>query len=65
MLKAITIIGEHYWALMEDKLVVVLKTKEGYEVAGPWEGGVGSNEVKIISHISKPQQYKNTELYYE
>jgi hypothetical protein len=58
-------IGQHCWALSLGKLLIVLKTsKTGYECCGPWECGIHSKELKIISIIDRPEGYENTELYY-
>ena len=63
-------IGAHCWALMNDKLLVVLKrasngvTCEGYEVCGAWECGVRPEEIDIIEIIKKPVGHKHTELSY-
>lgn len=57
-----TEINKHYWALMNGRLVVVLKNgKDSYSVCGDWEYDVYDKELEILSEIEKPAG----ELYYE
>lgn len=59
-----TKVGEHYWGLMQGELLAVLRTKDKFEVAGPWECGVSLDEVEIISHIPRPAAHADAKLYY-
>jgi len=57
--------GTHCWAIIQDKLLIVLKVDDHYyEVCGAWEGGIHDSEFNLISVIDKPQDYKDNELYY-
>ncbi len=62
--------GEHFWALMgwpgqPGKLVVVNRTKEGYEVCGGWECVIPHAELQLIARIDRPEGHEETELYYK
>lgn len=58
-------IGQHCWAIMENKLVVVLKDEdEGYEVCGAWECGTSAKSLTLLEIINKPKNYDETKLYY-
>ena len=58
-------IGEHCWALSNDRLLIVLKSAPTfYEVCGAWECGIGADELEIIQVIPRPAAYENTKLYY-
>lgn len=57
-------IGDHCWALLEGELLVVLKTKNNYEVCGAWECGVCSSRLELLEIIIKPVNHENTELLY-
>lgn len=58
-------IGQHLWALHDNKLIVAAKFDEsGYQVCGPWECGIGKNECEIIELIDVPKGHENTSLYY-
>ena len=61
-----TIIGEHYWATLDDRLLVVLRDKDGYEVCGPWECGLllDAKRLVILEHIKRPAGHESTVLYY-
>lgn len=58
--------GEHYWALLENKLVMVSVDSNcgRVEVCGPWECGAGMEEVDLIQHVPKPVGYENAPIYY-
>jgi hypothetical protein len=58
-------IGAHCWALMAEKLLIVLKTNtESFEVCGAWGCGVDSDRLQIISVINAPKGFEKTRLYY-
>lgn len=58
-------IGDHCWALMNNKLVMVVKMEtEGYDVCGPWECGVGIDDLTLLEKVPRPEGHHTTELYY-
>jgi hypothetical protein len=61
-------IGDHCWAIIEEELVIALKTTDGeindYQLCGDWECGCPSKWLDIISIIDKPKGYENTTLSY-
>ena len=60
----LTTVGEHYWGLMDEKLVVVLRGVSGFHVCGPWEGECSFNEVTILVELPKPGGFGHLPLYY-
>lgn len=58
-------IGSHFWALMDNKLVIIIKCGDGYYVCGGWECNINFKYFKFIEYISVPMGYKEKELYYE
>ena len=62
-----TKIGNHYWATMDNKSLIVLKQGEDeFDVCGGWECSVSESEdnLKIISPIDRPEEIADLELYY-
>ena len=61
-------IGDHCWAIMDEELVIVLKTKDGevndYQLCGDWECGCPAKDLDIINIIVKPKGYRNIKLSY-
>ena len=57
-------IGQHFWALLRGELLVLMKTRLGYELCGDWECGIDFDEFEIISLIDKPKGHEQTKLYY-
>ncbi len=58
-------IGDHCWALLNNKLLIVLKISDStYEVCGGWKSSVNIDKFNTISIIEKPEGYEDTELYY-
>lgn len=59
--------NDHAWALMDGKLVVVMRTSErgSYEVCGAWGSGVGSQSVTLISRIEVPKGHERKPFYYD
>lgn len=61
--------NHHYWAVGKGggNLVVVIcdLDEEGFEVCGPWEGGIGAKGINLIAEIPRPTGYENTPLMYE
>jgi hypothetical protein len=58
-------IGDHCWALSNNKLIVVLKTTDSvYALCGYWERSVTVEELNIISIIKKPAGHEKTKLFY-
>ena len=55
-------IGTHFWALMDDRLVVMLRCEDGFYVCGGWEGDIPIDKFEFVSEIKKPN---NTKLYYQ
>lgn len=64
MIDAAVNVGEHCWASCDSKLVVVLKSSDGYSVCGPWECNVPVKDLILLEKIPKPSGYEKTELYY-
>lgn len=56
--------GDHAWAVLQEKLVVVMRVKDGYFVCGPWECGVDEDEVILLERIERPKSAKEMPLYY-
>ena len=56
---------QHAWVLLENKLLVVIKEDTYFYVCGAWEGIIFYKDVELIELINKPEEYKNTKLYYE
>ena len=64
--------GEHYWALLDDKLIIVMcedadNEFQGYfTVCGPWEETIRASEeeLKLVERIKKPLGYASKETYY-
>jgi hypothetical protein len=57
--------GQHFWAKMDDKLVMMMKSDvDEYHVCGAWECGVRKGEFDVIKVISLPAGFSNTDLYY-
>lgn len=57
--------GDHAWAFIAGKLVVVMRVSDGYEVCGPWECGAGKKVVDLVSRIPRPTGFETTPLYYD
>ena len=58
-------IGQHLWVLSSNELLMVAKFDEGgYEVCGPWEGGIDPSHCQIIGLVEFPVKHKETKLYY-
>jgi len=58
-------IGQHCWAILSEKLLVVLKIEaQEYNVCGEWECSIDADKLEILQIIDKPKGYKNTGLYY-
>ncbi len=58
--------GDHAWAIMDNKLVMVMYDGNyGFDVCGPWEGGVSHKDIFLIEKVEKPQGYESTLLYYD
>jgi hypothetical protein len=56
---------EHYWGIVHEQLLVVLRKKTHYEVCGAWECGIDLGpDIKIVAHIPRPSGHEHTELYY-
>jgi hypothetical protein len=59
------VLGEHYWLLVDQKLVVGMYTGDSYELCGPWECGIYAGNVeKVLQHITRPSGCETTKLYY-
>lgn len=63
--------GTHCWALLDDKLVVVIKsdlwkgvTECYFYVCGGWEGSVSERELTLLEVIARPLNYSDKEIYY-
>ncbi len=56
--------GQHMWALIDKKLVVVLKVSNGYTFCGEWDACVNFVSLEIIEFIEHPVNYEKTELYF-
>lgn len=56
--------GDHFWALLDNELVVMIKTEYGYFAAGSWEGSISESELIFISKIEKPKAYETVKPYY-
>lgn len=60
-----TKVGEHYWAIIDGNLLVVLRDETGWEACGPWECGFALNDLdEIIAEIARPAGHENTPLHY-
>jgi len=60
--------GDHAWATMRGKLVVVMRVSNGfsdYEVCGPWECGCNEEGVNLIKRLEIPKGHEQTQLYYQ
>jgi hypothetical protein len=58
--------GEHFWAEMNNFLVVVIKaTEDDFFVCGGWECPVPKYSFKFISIIDKPIGYEKKDVYYQ
>ncbi len=61
-------IGDHCWAILEEELLIVLKTTDGeindYQLCGDWECGCPAKWLDIISIIDKPNGHEATNLHY-
>jgi hypothetical protein len=57
--------GKHYWAINKDfGMMIVLKTRNRYQVCGAWACGIDENEINIIEEIAEPDGYRGHNLYY-
>jgi len=56
--------GDHFWALMHGKLVILIKTEYGYFACGAWECSIKEFEFEIISKIELPEGFTVNQLYY-
>ena len=64
-------INEHYWAYRlptevngTTEILVVLKCKDGYQVCGAWECGIGDKQIVLIRKIRKPKVLEGNRLLY-
>lgn len=57
--------GTHFWALIYGKLVVLVKTKNGFFVAGNWENHLDESVFQFICKIEKPVGFEEVEDYYK
>lgn len=60
-------IGDHFWALMHDKLVIITYKHDNngfYLCRSSWECSLKRTDFKFIEMINKPVGYENIELYY-
>jgi hypothetical protein len=58
-------IGQHCWATLDDKLLVVLKvTKNTYVACGAWECSINAESLTLINIINRPPNHQLTTLYY-
>ena len=56
--------GQHFWALSNNKLLIVGYLDGGFEVCGPWECGIPSSEIELIEEINIPKGFESTKRYY-
>ena len=56
--------GDHAWAMYDGKLMVVMRVRDGYEVCGPWECGIGEDGLELVQRIDRPKGAENVPLYY-
>lgn len=59
-------IGDHFWALMDGYLVIIIyeHENEGFYLCGSWECSVKREDFKFIELIKKPAGHENAEFYY-
>lgn len=58
-------IGQHLWALLDNKLIMVAKFNNyGYEVCGDWECGIDKDDCEIIELVDIPEGFENFKMYY-
>lgn len=55
---------EHYRAMIDWKVLIVLDKWDWYEVCWPRECWVPYDDVEIISRIKRPKKIDKEELYY-
>lgn len=58
-------VHSHFWAEMDNQIVVINKTTSGYTVAGPWECEVKESDFYVIELIQIPTGYTWENLYYK
>ena len=56
--------GQHFWAISNNKLLIVGYFDNGFEVCGPWECGISYSEIELIEEINIPKGFESTRMYY-
>ncbi len=57
--------GSHFWALMDNELIILIKDYSSlYYCCGAWEGSINEMDFEFISYIKKPENHKETKLCY-
>jgi hypothetical protein len=60
--------GTHFWAKVitedKEKLLMLMKTKDGYYACGAWECSFNKDEFDIIAEVELPEGYSFDNLYY-
>lgn len=57
-------IGTHFWAKMDDKICVIGKMEDSYQVCGAWECGVDEKYFEVLELIKLPEGHTFKNLYY-
>jgi hypothetical protein len=58
--------GDHFWALIDEQLVMMMMDKEGkHYVCGGWECEINPDDFDIIELIKFPIGYSEESLYYK
>lgn len=57
-------VNEHFWASLDNKLVVYLKTGHGVYVCGDWKGEVDEKDLTFIEYINKPFLLEDKKIYF-
>jgi hypothetical protein len=56
--------GQHFWALSNGTLLIIGLLRGCFEVCGPWECGISSDDFEIVQMIDLPKGHEFTKLYY-
>ena len=56
--------GQHFWALVDNELLIVGYFDDSFEVCGPWECGIPSSEIELIEEINVPKGFELTKMLY-
>ncbi len=58
--------GTHFWAKMDEEIVMMCRGKYGFYVCGAWEQPIiSSDEFEFIQAVDLPKGYSVSDLYYQ